>query len=88
MQAGLSDGALKSIKQITHLGDQLREWDRNRIQLEAMSGVQASSDLLYQAGLRDARLRMLHPALSKVGLMGGTHRDGLEPLWKAGFRRR
>ena len=39
MQAGLSDGALKPIKQITHLGDQLREWDRNRIQLEAMSGV-------------------------------------------------
>jgi hypothetical protein len=41
LQAGLSDGPLKPIKQLAHLCAQLREWDRHRIQLEAMSGVQS-----------------------------------------------
>ena len=78
MHAGLPDAALKSIKQISQLCDQLREWDRKRIQLETMSGEQASAEQLSQAGLRDAILRLVMPVLTKVGLMGGTLGTSLE----------
>ena len=78
MHAGLPDAALKSIKQISQICDQLREWDRKRIQLETMSGEQASVEQLYQAGLRDATLRLVMPVLTKVGLMGGTLGTALE----------
>ena len=80
MHAGLPEAALKSIKQISQIGDQLREWDRKRIQLETMSGEQASAEQLSQAGLRDAILRLVLPVLTtcKVGLMGGTLGTSLE----------
>ena len=78
MHAGLPEAALKSIKQISQIGEQLREWDRKRIQLETMSGEQASAEQLSQAGLRDAILRLVMPVLTKVGLMGGTLGTSLE----------